>query len=380
MYIKKHSRVAEGYKKIVLGFVIVTVLLVGIILYFSASRAVIKVQPIGSSVETDFVSDVVSDGAVEGSALQGVLFETEVEGAGNGVATGTMILEGNAIGKVTLINQRADAQSLVKTTRLLTADGILIRLMESVNIPANGQLEADVYADDPNSFDELQPTKFTIPGLWEGLQSQVFAESKGVLKSTGDSVKIIQDADIKKAKTDLTEVLYNKGIEEFKKQLPSMDYVTLVVSKTVVEETVDAEVGAQQDTFEVSSKLQLVMIGLDPNKVVEMAGDRLQQVVPQGQELLNLSMDKFSYKVQNFDNEKKTANVKVHVAGEAVIKADSQIFQKDKMVGLSPKGVELYLANYSEIESVSVELSPFWVKKVPKLKDHINIVIVNTAD
>jgi len=59
------------------------------------------------------------------------------------------------------------------------------------------------------------------------------------------------------------------------------------------------------------------------------------------------------------------------------VKAENPIFDKEKISGLSPKGVELYLANFKEVEAVSVELSPFWVKKVPKLKDHINIVVIN---
>lgn len=377
MYVKKHTRVTDNYKKLVLGFVVLTVILVGIIFYFSASKAVVKIMPKVTPVQTDFVADVVTDGGQIDNALQGVLFETEVEGSIEGDATGSQLLEGGTIGTVTLINNRPEPQTLVKTTRLLTADGILLRLSDRVNIPANGQVEANVYADDPNSFVELAPSKFTIPGLWEGLQTLIYAESKATITSSGESIKVIKAVDIARTKDKLTEELYNKAIQEFTKQLPDKNYTTIVVSKNVISEEVSEEVETQAEKFLVGMKLKVVLIALNQDEIIDLAGERLQSVVSNTQELLNIDMSKFSYKVQNFDEAAKTANVKVHVEGDSVIKADHEIFDKSKLVGLSPKGLELYLANFEEIEQVEVELSPFWVKKVPRLEDHVIIMVVN---
>jgi len=362
----------------IFGFVVLTVILVGIILYFSAGKAIIKITPKATKVETDFVVDVVSDGGgADKNIMQGVLFETEVNGSIEGEATGSQILAGSSIGKVILINKRAEAQTLVKTTRLLTQDGILLRLMDKVIIPAGGQIEAAVYADNPNAFDELPPTTFTIPGLWEGLQTQVYAESKVALKSTGDAIKVIKAVDIARTNEDLTEILYKKAIEQFNQQLPNQNYVSLVVSKKVIEEKITGNVDEVKDKLMAEMKLGVVIIGLEQSKIIDLAGERLRSVVEDGQALAGLNAGNFAYKVESFDSEKKTAKVKIHVEGEAVVKAENPIFDKEKISGLSPKGVELYLANFKEVEAVSVELSPFWVKKVPKLKDHINIVVIN---
>ena len=364
----------------VFSFVVITVILVGIILYFSASKALIKVVPKASAIETDFVIDVISDGGSAEGAMQGVLYETEVDGTIEGLATGTEIVEGSAIGQVLLINKRAESQTLVKTTRLLTQDGILLRLMDRVNVPAGGQIEAAVYADDPNAFEEIQPTTFTIPGLWEGLQTQVYAESTTVLKSTGDSIKVVKAVDIARAKEDLTNQLYDRAIEKFKEQLPNGNYVSQVVSKKIIEESVDVSAGDKKDKFTSRMKLSATLIGVSQDKIIELAGERLKAAVSGGQDLANLDPNTLSYKVQSFDEQKMTANIKIHAAGSAVVKENNEIFQKDKLIGLSPKGVELYLANFDEVESVTVELSPFWVKNIPKLKDHINIVIVSPGN
>jgi len=377
MYIKKHTQVAESYKKLVLGFVIIAVVLVGIILYFSASKAVIKITPKVTSIQTDFVADVVTDGGNIDKALQGVLFEKEVEGALEGEGTGTKVLSGGTIGTVTLINKRTEPQTLVKTTRLLSPDGILLRLSDKVVIPANGQIEANIYADDPNAFQELAPTKFTIPGLWEGLQSSIYGESKAAIKSSGESVKVVKVVDIARTKDKLTEELYNKAIQDFNGQLPGKNYTTIVVAKKVLDEKVSVEAETVTDKFVVNLKLDVVLVALNQDEIIKMAGERLKSVVPQNQELLNLNVNNFSYKVQNFDETKKTVNVKVHVEGDSVIASNHEIFNKEKLSGLSPKGLELYLSNFDEIEKVEVELSPFWVKNIPKLQDHIIITIIN---
>jgi hypothetical protein len=263
---------------------------------------------------------------------------------------------------------------------LLTSDGVLLRLSNQVNIPAGGELEVGVYADDPSAFEELVPTSFTIPGLHESMQKLVYAESRVTLKSEGDTIKVVKAIDIARTKDELTEELYNKAIAEFGQQLPNQDFTTIVVSKSVMSESVSAVVDDERDTFTTDMKIKATLIALDQNKIIELAGERLRSVVPSTQELVNLNLNNFSYKVQNYDDVDKTANVKVHLEGNAVVRADHEIFEKDKLVGLSPKGLELYLANFDEVESVEVELSPFWVKKVPKLRDHIVITVISPSE
>ncbi|MBT4722633.1 hypothetical protein HN958_03430 [Candidatus Falkowbacteria bacterium] len=373
---KKNAKVSEGYKKIIFGFVVVTVILVIVVLYFSASRAIIRVAAQSTTIETDFVSDVATDGGMSSaSALQGVLFETEVMAEEVGESTGQAVVQGDSIGKVKLINKRSENQTLVKTTRLQTSDGILLRLVERVDIPANGELEAFVYADDPDSFKELEPTSFIIPGLFENLQKLVYGESSTVLKSTGQSVKAVQEVDIITAKEILDRKLVDKAMTEFKVQLPNDSYQIIEIKSQLLDEELSDEIGDATDQFSISQKKKVVLLAINREDVLQLAGERLGNVVPSGKELVTVNLDNFTYSVQSFDDASKSGVIKAHLEGEVKIQNNSEIFDKDKIGGLSPKGVELYLANFEEVEEVTVELSPFWVKKVPKFRDHIEIVI-----
>ena len=67
------------------------------------------------------------------------------------------------------------------TTRLLTPDNILFRIKKGITVPANGEIEVNIYPDDENFKDIVKPTKFTIPGLSEKLQKIIYAESRSDL-------------------------------------------------------------------------------------------------------------------------------------------------------------------------------------------------------
>ncbi len=367
----------------ILGLVVLVLIILAVVLYFSASQAVVKITSRISTAETDFVAQVVTDGneVLEGS-LNGVLYEIVVSGSKQGESSGSKILEleGDSVGKVVLTNELEQEQTLVQKTRLLSPDGVLVRLSERVSVPAGGTLEAEVYPDDPASFTELAPTKFTIPGLSQDLQKMVYAENKNTLKSEGPSVKVVKASDIALTKDALTEELYDEAIREFTDKLNDKQYTVVVVSKTILDEELSAESGDEADSFEISTELKVVLMAIKQDEVIALAGERLQKVLPQGRELLKLNMEEFSYKVQNYDKNEEKATIRVHVEGATVVSPGNDIFRKEKIMGLSPKGVELYLANYQEVESVEVELSPFWVKKVPKMEDHVIIIVENAPE
>jgi len=375
MYIKQ-SKLTESYKKIILGFVAVTVILILVVIYFSASKATITVTAQSTKVETDFVADVATDGALTGgvTGLQGVLFEAEVSDEADGASSGTAVLGDNTIGKVTLYNNRDEDQVLVKTTRLLSADNVLLRLSSKVLIPAKGEAQADVYADNASAFTQLEPCKLTIPGLWEGLQTLVYAENKTTLKSSGESVKTVEEVDLTAAQEKLKRQVDDKAKAEFYKQL-SGNYEVIVVQKDILEKTANAKVKDQVNDFKVGMKAEVTMIAVSRDEILKLAGERLNSVVPAGKELQNLDLNNFTFSVHSFDSEQKTAKIKVHVEGGAGIKADNPLFDKEKLKDLSKKAVELYLSTLPEVKQVKVDFSPFWVNKVPKFKNNIEIII-----
>lgn len=82
-----------------------------------------------------------------------------------------------AQGPVRIVNGSSSSILLVKTTRLLTADGKLFRLASDVSVPANGQIAVGAYADQLGAAFAIGPTRFSIPGLSAIQQTQIYAVS-----------------------------------------------------------------------------------------------------------------------------------------------------------------------------------------------------------
>ena len=79
--------------------------------------------------------------------------------------------------------------------------------------------------------------------------------------------------------------------------------------------------------------------------------------------------------LDKYDLTNLIANVKVNASGSANLKEGGSILNKDKIVGLSVQQATDYLKGFDEVKDVAIVMRPFWVKTLPKLKDHIDIVI-----
>ena len=134
------SRIERYYSKIVIAFVVVAVVLIGLIVYFSFTKTTVTVTPTVQNSTVTIESSL--------SELGGTLVLTDVSGTHDYTAIeGTASKTGKASGTVTLYNKYTVDQPLIETTRLLSDTGVLFRTQETVTVPAGGQVEVPVAAD-----------------------------------------------------------------------------------------------------------------------------------------------------------------------------------------------------------------------------------------
>ena len=185
---KKEKRVEVGatYTRIAWGGFALAVLIAGVVLISAAGRATVVATYALDEHEQSVIVRV-------GPVLQGtpelaniVLLPGEVvESAGIGKSEkeihATRVVAGRAGGMVTIINTTSRAQPLVATTRLLSSNGILFRITKSVVVPARGQVRVAAAADAIGAAGDIEPTRWTIPGLSRVLQQLIYAESRSAM-------------------------------------------------------------------------------------------------------------------------------------------------------------------------------------------------------
>jgi hypothetical protein len=361
------------YKKIALSFIILTLVLVGVIFYFSLSYAYITIYPKAEEVKSDFnliiTENVTAENQKEGIFLGKVLNQT-LEGEKTFLTTGTKPLVGDLVGKVKLTNELSKSQILIPTTRLLTADGILFRLKNRVEIPAKGTIEADVYADDLAKPLAKAGTKFTIPGLSPTLQKLVYAEAMVDFKSSGQEIQAISQDEQTKALSEFSDELAQQIFKEEDSNLVK------VLNKEVIEKSFDHKVGDATPSYKLTLKIKVSGVMFEEAPIKTFAKDTLTSLVPADKQLTNDNSDKLIYEIVKADFANKTVQLKSSVSGTVVLSELSPIFDKEKLAKMKVDEIKSYLKTFEEIDSVDIAFFPSFLKKMPYFRDHIIIKIV----
>jgi len=374
------QEITKFYRNIVLLFIFVAILLTGGIFYLNYNKAVITINPSVEESQASMIVDIkefpFEPQELGENEIDGKIYEIVKEKKLTVKATGAKKIESDTIGKVTIINNYSKEQVLIATTRLLSSEGVLLRTKNDVTAPKGGKVSVEVYPDNADTFSVLEPTKFTIPGLWSGLQEHIYGESYEKFITGGFKVKVVSEEDLNLAEKQLKEEAYQEVLQEIDDQLSADEKLfTKVVMKEVVEKFPGNLVGQELDEFEYNIKLKMFIVVFDEKKLVSLVETRLSQDLPPGEKLFGLDTSSLSYSYENYDPVDRVVNLKVEASGLSTLSAETGIFNKQDLTGKSIEEVNAYFSQFSEIKNVEVKLSPGWVKKMPSSADRIEIQI-----
>lgn len=374
------------YRRVVLSFITLAFLLILLILYFSLISVKIHITPevtrerldaIISITEGDVLSKPVSE------TLSGLIFEKEVEGAASFFTQGKKLIPSKILGSVIVQNDSPIDQTLVKTTRLLSSEGVLLRTSTAIIVPHNKKVEVQVYADKEAYFQEggvVAPgTRFRIPGLSESRQEVVFAVNQEQLPRGGKEVPALSQEDEEIASAQLKEQLLEKAFDEIRTTIPSN-----VPSAETLEELVDSEIlafslshsiGEEVQEFSATMKLRVFGALVSKENIISLASAMLESRLPKGKKLIEVNLGKLQYRLESFDSISKIARLRVLLDGDSSLQVSDDLLNKYRLVGMTKREVVEYYSQFENIKKLEVEFFPFYVRRVPQQIDHLEIII-----
>lgn len=364
------------YRRLAFSFLGAVFVLLGIVLYYSFAEVTVIVKPRREALTATLITEVSEEqlpGTIRGAVEETVLTETRTFPlAGDG---GTVV-EVPATVQVTLVNETGRDQPLVRTTRLLSLGGALFRLSETVTVPARGEVVVLAYADEPGPSGEIGPTRFTIPGLWEGLQDEIYARSDVAACCGTKTVRTLTPDDLARAEADLVASLLDDArgaLREVVRTTPDLGGEAF--SSEVLERESDAVSGEERTEFTLTVKLRVRGVFYDQVRLLEEAREALKNLAGAERELVELDPDRITVTVERSDVDTSEARLTVEATGLLVLRPDSSIFRKERLIGLDRAAAATYFRAFSSIESVRIEFRPPWLRRIPRLKDHIEIRI-----
>ena len=362
------------YKIIATTFLIATILLVVFVVFLTGGQATIslKLKPQTVKANTNLaVMEKPSSGQVGGLALG-----TVIVGEKTFFSSGGTEIPGSAVGEVFLYNKTNSAQPLVATTRLLSSNGVLFRLKKSATVPANGQIKADVYADKPGKDGEIGPAKFTIPGLSEIKQKDIYAESKTKMSGGVKHLSTLTETDLKAAEESLVADLYSTGQGKLVNMAKTSSSAYVASLYTYIKNSVktDAKVGAVSDSFKMIGEIQVVGVFYNPADLRDLLLKQVEENLSAGEQLSNSAIAP-TIQINKYDLVTGTADLRV--AQEFLVKAaySDDLLNKSKLLGQSKEAAIEYLKSFSWVDSVEIVTKPAWSKKLPSEASKIEIKV-----
>ena len=244
-----------------------------------------------------------------------------------------------ARGTVTLVNNSSGDQGLVRTTRLLSTEGVLFRTDETVTVPAGGSIDVVAYADQPGASGNIPASTFEIVALNPSLKAEIYATSAnpmtgGVLKKVTLTATLIEEAKTA-ALTALTATL-------------TTQYEPNNLLIDVTEQTVNGTTGDTVESVMVQSVGSARYVPVTPDLI-----PGAYTITNDGEEIL--------------------------ITGETEQTAEpltEDFIDSAALTGKTEQQVRDYLADFEQVEAVEVSFVPFWIDRTPQLAQQINLEII----
>lgn len=375
---EKKSQAGNIYRRIAFSFAALTVILAAAALYFGLAKVTLVIIPAQEKIIDSLavgIVDQANNSVMSQGEIQGVVRQAPVELSRIFTASGKEVLGEEVTGKVAIINNYVKNQPLVATTRLLSSDQKLFRLKKTVNAPAGGRVEAEVYADEPSPEMAIGPSRFTLPGLWTGLQDKIYGESRAPMKYSEKIKQVIKQSDIDNAVAELKKDLLAKTKKEAALAYGEYDQIILQADNNSVKLEPSGKVGEEKEKFTVKMKILVTVVAFKTDDVLEPAERKLAAALADDREIIEFNRSEMAYALANLDLSQAAATVNVNFTAKAALKDSAGIIKKNNLAGLRLEQVKAYLNGLPQVAGYEIKFFPSFIKKMPKLADRIEIVI-----
>ncbi|MCX8016236.1 MAG: hypothetical protein N2692_03010 [Patescibacteria group bacterium] len=305
-------------------------------------------------------------------------------------ATEVKSIQAKARGTIRIYNAySSEPQILVATTRFLSKEGKLFRLVNKTTVPGakiqDGKIvpsyiDAEVIADQPGESYNIGPTTFTIPGF-EGTPrySKFYAESSSSM--TGGYIgttKVVGQSDINQAKNKLVEIASISLNEELNSKLSANDIVLPDAKHiSIASFSTNPKLDEKAEQFEVTAKIFMRALVFNEDDVkrlfINEAKDNNSQLLDK--ELFSYQLN---YGAARFDFEKKLLSFPVTANLIFCDKIDQREFSSN-LAGKNIKDLELFLKQYKSINKVEIKIWPKFLNFTPLNSNRITIIIDEKA-
>lgn len=299
-----------------------------------------------------------------------------------------------AHGIITIYNEYSSStQPLVATTRFLSENGKIFRLVKGVIVPGTsnvggevkpGAVEAEVIADEAGDAYNIEPARFTIPGFQGSgneKYSKFYAKSSKAMtggKNGESSVKSVTESDIANAKNSIATDIQQKAKEQIKNEYGQSEVVlddALNIENIIYSSS--ANNGEIADSFTLTARGKANAVIFDQGDVFELAAGQINKNKDKASATVGKDSISLEFGKADVDFAKGTMLIRAHATGKVADAIDLSNLKKG-ILGKSEEDFKAYLKSYNQITGAEIEYwPPFISGKIPTYESRVNIILDN---
>ena len=375
-------------RKSLIGLGVISVVLLGTIIYISAGNAKIDIMPKKQPLDIQLkvsASDKFSFVDAGLNKIPGQLFSVEKNAAQTFQTTGEKEVAQKARGTITVFNEYGTTpQVLIATTRFQTPDGLIFRTLKSITVPGTkvengkiipGSISVEVVADKPGQSYNIPADKFGIPAFNErgnaGRYEKIYGKSDETMRGGAiGKAKVVTDTDFNAAKQTLSNQVTKDIQDSLKAQTSGLKVLNASAIKLKEpESTAKVDEAANEFMMAVSAAIKTVGFKEDDLKGL------IRQYIDKTKNLTAIP-EKLSTSYDNIILDETTGilTFTVNIKGNGYAKVDADKIKTD-LAGKNETEIKSYFKEAAGVDTAKVVLSPFWVKRIPQDKERTKLQI-----
>ena len=294
----------------------------------------------------------------------------------------TEVASDTAQGVITISNAQSTAQNLITNTRFETSNGLIYRIHNAINIPAEsasgpGTITATVFADQAGQNYNIGPSSFTVPGLKGGssytlVTANSSAPIAGGFSGTRPAVSAGTDAN---HQATLQSQLAQDLQTQLKAKTPEGFVVVPGGSMTNYQTTPDtasstnsvqiSETGTMEaiafPSKALAKAIAYKIAGTYAGEPIDLATVSTLTLTPDATSTDPASASTYSFGLSG------TAKLIWQIDASKIAGA---------VAGKTRDSAQSILAGFPEVENATLILRPFWSSTFPQDPSHIHVTVM----
>ena len=255
---------------------------------------------------------------------------------------------------------------------MLSPDNKLYRIQQGVTVPAGGSVEIWAEADQVGDEFVIGATNMIIPGLWSGLHELIYAEAPSGMSLTSVPKYTVSQDGLDLAQQKLTLQAETEALNLINNSLP--EKLLINKSRLFLKFTDLDSTPLNSTSEEIYLKQAVTAYGLvfSEEDLSSRAQEKFINELSGQEKIVKFLPSDFSYDILEINTQTEKAVLEINMT--AVISTNEKMTQvdKDQLIGKDKASVEAYLQSIG-VDQTEIKFFPVWLRKVPKIKDHIII-------